>query len=212
MYVCGLNVCSVCVSNKLATVVEDDQKVPFSIATTPRCRGWGYSFPWIAPLYPWYVPYIAECQARRYQGPFLKYLVWHDLGLNPGLPDHWRTLYPLDQWAALCVHIYMFTCARVCVCASVCLKESTHTYTHIHKWTMKLYRCGKEWVCQYVCVLFITWLYFDISLDKKYCTVIRWLISMSSSIHDEKTFFPLFSNIIFFPCHVFKSRVNTDYT
>ena len=24
---------------------------PFSIATTPRCRGGGYSFPWIAPLY-----------------------------------------------------------------------------------------------------------------------------------------------------------------
>ena len=20
-----------------------------------------YTFPWIAPLYPWYVPYIAEC-------------------------------------------------------------------------------------------------------------------------------------------------------
>ena len=38
-----------------------DQKAPFSIATTPRCRGECYSFPWIAPLYPWYVPYIAEC-------------------------------------------------------------------------------------------------------------------------------------------------------
>ena len=31
--------------------------------------------------------------------PFLKSLVRHDLGLNPGLPDHWRTLYPLGQWA-----------------------------------------------------------------------------------------------------------------
>ena len=36
---------------KLATVVEDDQKAPFSIATTPKCRGGHYSFPWIAPLY-----------------------------------------------------------------------------------------------------------------------------------------------------------------
>ena len=25
-----------------------------------KLRGW-YSFPWIAPLYPWYVPYIAAC-------------------------------------------------------------------------------------------------------------------------------------------------------
>ena len=28
---------------------------------TPRCRGGRYFFPWIAPLYPRYVPYIAEC-------------------------------------------------------------------------------------------------------------------------------------------------------
>ena len=46
---------------KLATVVEGDQKAPFSIATTPRCREGRYSFLWIAPLYSWYVPYIAEC-------------------------------------------------------------------------------------------------------------------------------------------------------
>ena len=46
---------------KLTTVVEGDLKSPFSIATTPRCRVGRYSFPWIAPLYPWYVPYNAEC-------------------------------------------------------------------------------------------------------------------------------------------------------
>ena len=37
---------------KLVTIVEGDQKVPFSIATTLRCRGGHYSFPWIAPLCP----------------------------------------------------------------------------------------------------------------------------------------------------------------
>ena len=46
---------------KLATIVRGDQKAPFSIATTLRCRGGCYFFPWIAPLYPWYVPYIVEC-------------------------------------------------------------------------------------------------------------------------------------------------------
>ena len=46
---------------KLATIVEDDPKAPFSIATTPRCRGGRYSIPRIAPLYPWTVPYNAEC-------------------------------------------------------------------------------------------------------------------------------------------------------
>ena len=46
---------------KLATIVEGDPKAPFSIATTPRCRGGRYSIPRIAPLYPWTVPYNAEC-------------------------------------------------------------------------------------------------------------------------------------------------------
>ena len=37
---------------KLATVVDSDQKVPFSKASTLMCRGRGYSFPRLAPLYP----------------------------------------------------------------------------------------------------------------------------------------------------------------
>ena len=77
-----------CCKIKLATIAEDNQKAPFSIATTPRCSGGRYSFSWIAPLYPWYVPYIILCYARRYQVPFLKSLVWLDQGLNSGLPDH----------------------------------------------------------------------------------------------------------------------------
>ena len=36
---------------------------------------------------------------------FLKYLVWRELGLNPGLPDHWRTLYPLNQTRILILSI-----------------------------------------------------------------------------------------------------------
>ena len=46
--------------SKLAIVVEGDPKAPFSTTTTPRCSEECDSFPWIAPLYPWYVPYIAE--------------------------------------------------------------------------------------------------------------------------------------------------------
>ena len=37
---------------KLAAIVEDHLKAPFSIAATLRCRGGCNSFPWIAPLYP----------------------------------------------------------------------------------------------------------------------------------------------------------------
>ena len=61
------------------------------------------SFHWITSFYPWLVPYIAECEAKKYQVPFKKFLVWLDLGLNPGLSYHWRTLYPLDQWVGWCL-------------------------------------------------------------------------------------------------------------
>ena len=37
---------------KLATIVKGDQKAPFSIATTPRCKEGCYSFLLIAPLCP----------------------------------------------------------------------------------------------------------------------------------------------------------------
>ena len=46
---------------KLVTFVESDTRAPFSIATTPRCRGGRYSFLWMAPLYPLSLPYNAEC-------------------------------------------------------------------------------------------------------------------------------------------------------
>ena len=46
---------------KLATLVEGDGKIPFSIATTLRCKEGRYSIPWIAPPYACYVSYIAEC-------------------------------------------------------------------------------------------------------------------------------------------------------
>ena len=44
----------------MAAIVKGDTKAPFSIATTLRCRGGRYSFPWIVPLYPWSLPYNTE--------------------------------------------------------------------------------------------------------------------------------------------------------
>ena len=37
---------------KLVILVDGDPKAPFSIATTPRCRGGRNSIPRIPPLYP----------------------------------------------------------------------------------------------------------------------------------------------------------------
>ena len=60
---------------KLLTIVWGNLKAPFSISTTPRCRREYYFFPWIAPLYPWYIPYNAEYQIRKYEVPFFKSLI-----------------------------------------------------------------------------------------------------------------------------------------
>ena len=40
------------IKEKLATVVKGDPKAPFTINTTPWCRGGHYSIPWIALRYP----------------------------------------------------------------------------------------------------------------------------------------------------------------
>ena len=75
---------------KLATVIEGDSKDPFSTAATPRCRRGRYSVSWFAPLYPYLIMLSVKQGASST-------IFWLDPGLNPGLPDHWRTLYPLDQ-------------------------------------------------------------------------------------------------------------------
>ena len=66
---------------KLATIVEGDLKAPFSVATTSRCWEGRYSFPWIAPLYPWSIPYNAVKQGS------IKYHFWvfgmTRLGIEP---------------------------------------------------------------------------------------------------------------------------------
>ena len=49
------------VSKKLATLVEGDQKAPFSITATPMFREGMLLLPLIAPLYCRSLPYNTEC-------------------------------------------------------------------------------------------------------------------------------------------------------
>ena len=37
---------------KVSKLVKGNQKALFSLATTPRCWGKHYFFPWVAPIYP----------------------------------------------------------------------------------------------------------------------------------------------------------------
>ena len=65
----------------MASLVKGDPKAPFLIATRPKCRGGCHSIPWIAPLYPWSLPYNPKSHAGRNQVPFFEFLAWLDLGL-----------------------------------------------------------------------------------------------------------------------------------
>ena len=61
---------------KLVTLVESDPKASFSIATTPRCRGGHYFFPWIAPftLDPYFIMLSVKQGGIKYH--FLS--LWYD--------------------------------------------------------------------------------------------------------------------------------------
>ena len=98
----------------MATVVEGDQKAPFLIATTTRCRERALllcldccTLTLIRSLYCWVLN-------KEASSTILKSLVWCDLGLNPGLPDNWWTLYPLDQWGC-CLQDFFNTTRSILV-------------------------------------------------------------------------------------------------
>ena len=50
--------------------------------------------PYIAQLYPWYVPYIAV--GKEVSITIFKVFGMTWTGIEPSLPDQWRTLYLLD--------------------------------------------------------------------------------------------------------------------
>ena len=73
------------VNKKLVTIVECDPKAPFSIATTPRCRGGRYSFPGL--LYFTLDPYLIMLSVKQGGIKYHFLSLWYDdPGLNPGLP------------------------------------------------------------------------------------------------------------------------------
>ena len=60
----------------LATIVEGDLKAPFSIATTPRCRGGRYSFPGL--LYFTLDPYLIMLSVKQGGIKYHFLSLWYD--------------------------------------------------------------------------------------------------------------------------------------
>ena len=83
---------------KLATVVEGDLKVPFSIATIPRCEGRHNSFLRIAPLYFWYSPVLYIYKIIIFTNPTARVgydtrsiFKWSLMGLNSEFSFSWTS-------------------------------------------------------------------------------------------------------------------------
>ena len=113
---------------KLATLVEGVQKAPFPIATTPRCRRGRNSFPWITPLYPWYVPYNAECKARRHQVPFLS--LWYD-----STSDWTQVSRAIGKHANHYANgpvVYMYICIHIYMYIYMCVYMHIYVYMYIY--------------------------------------------------------------------------------
>ena len=61
---------------KLATIVEGNPKAPFSIATTPMCRGGRYSFPGL--LYFTLDPYLIMLSVKQGGIKYHFLSLWYD--------------------------------------------------------------------------------------------------------------------------------------
>ena len=95
--------CCFLVSSKLlATVFKGVPKAPFSIATTPRCRGERLSFPWIAPLYPSY--------GLKYHFLCLWYdWTWYWTPVSQAIGEHSAHLFSLLSSSCNYIYIYILT-------------------------------------------------------------------------------------------------------
>ena len=122
----------------MATLIEGDPKASFSIATTPRCREERYSIPRVAPLYSWSLRYRRWVLSKVASSTIFESLVWIDLGFDPGILGHWRTLYSLGQWPDK--HIYISKPRFLPSC------EYVHTIIWMHHIvTNKTYRDKARW-------------------------------------------------------------------
>ena len=78
----------------------------YSIATTHSLWAGRYSIPWIIPLYPWPLPYNAECLARWHQVRFFS--LWYDF-TRSWTPGPWPLAYTHHHThTTIYIYIYIY--------------------------------------------------------------------------------------------------------
>ena len=84
---------------KLATIVESDPKAPLSIATSPRCKGGRYSFPWL--LHFTLDPYLIMLSVKQGGIKYHFLSLWYDstwdwTQVSRAIGEHWLTARPMS--------------------------------------------------------------------------------------------------------------------
>ena len=133
---------------KLATIVEGVPKAPFSIATTSRCRGGCYSFPWIAPFYldPYLIMLSVKQWSTKYHFLNLCYdSTWEWTLVSQAIGKHsTHQAKPSIKWFFTDqVHIYIYILSstdRLFCCIT------TQSWTRLIAFHIALIPLGKVWI------------------------------------------------------------------
>ena len=101
-----INICILMHISIYIYIVEDDPKDHFSIAGTLKCWGGRYSFPWIAPLYPWSL----QCWVLSKAASSTIFLVFGmtRAGIKPWSPGSLANTQLIRPMApVICIYIYV---------------------------------------------------------------------------------------------------------
>ena len=93
--------------------------------------------------------HLFRCLSRMCQVPFYKSLVWRNLGLNPGLIDYWRTLYPQVQVKVIHSVIFWRKClltTRCCIDYSYFQDKKGKTKSNKRETNIKSCTCVYKYI------------------------------------------------------------------
>ena len=91
---------------KLATIVEGNPKAPFSIATTPSCRGGRYSFPGL--LYFTLDPYLIMLSVKQGSSTIFRVFGMTRPGIEPRSPGPLANTLTPRPMSGVPMYVYIY--------------------------------------------------------------------------------------------------------
>ena len=114
---------------KLASVVEIDQKAPFSIATSPKCKGGHYAFP---GLLHFTIDMYLILLSIKQGGIKYHFKVFGMMrpAIDSRSPGTLANTLLTRQYIYIYIYIIVCVCVCVCMCVCVCGVYDHSSYRH----------------------------------------------------------------------------------